>query len=254
MNRVDLNRTAWTTGLAATLMTGTVAQAVVLNEVRHDDPGSDTEEYVELFGTPGASLDGLTFVVIGDDSSDSKSGIIESVVSLDGQTLGANGLFLIAIGDLAQETGFDPYIASGPVDLTTDDLVLENGDNVTYLLVSGFTGALGDDLDAVDELTEPTLDLKPWSSILDAVSLFDGDNLGDFGSSEINYGPGEGFITLGPTGTFPPAHIFRLPGGGAWQIGEFSGAVLDTPGAPNVPAPASAAMIALGGLVAFRRR
>ncbi|WP_428389930.1 hypothetical protein [Mucisphaera sp.] len=254
MHQTDLTRLLWTAGFAATLTTGTAAQALVLNEVRHDDPGADTEEYVELLGAPGQSLEGLTFVVIGDDASDSKSGVIESVVSLDGLSLGANGLFLLTSDVLGQETGFDPYIASGPTDLTTDDLVLENGDNVTYLLVSGFTGALGDDLDAVDELSEPTLDVKPWASIIDVVSLFDGDNLGDFGSSEINYGPGEGFITLGPTGTFPPAHIYRLAGGGAWQIGEFAGAVLDTPGAQNVPTPATAALLALGAAKLLGRR
>lgn len=256
MIRTDWHRMIWMGGVGLTLMTGSASHAVLINEIRHDDPGSDTEEYVELFGTPGASLDGLTFLAIGDDGSASKSGIIESVVSLDGNTLGSNGLFLIAVGLLGQEEGlgFDPYAASGPVDLITADLNLENGDNVTYLLVSGFTGALGDDLDLDDDAGGPTLDIKPWASILDAVSIFDGDNYGDFGSSEHNYGAGEGYTVLGPDDIFPPAHIYRLPGGGAWQEGVFSGAVLDTPGASNVPEPMGSVLLGLGGVLLAARR
>ena len=39
----------------------------------------------------------------------------------------------------------------------------ENSENVTYLLVNGFTGVLGDDLDTNDD---GTLDATPWRVLL----------------------------------------------------------------------------------------
>ena len=37
-----------------------------INEIRIDQPGTDNDEYFELLGEPNASLDGLTYIVIGD--------------------------------------------------------------------------------------------------------------------------------------------------------------------------------------------
>ena len=42
---------------------------VIINEIRIDQPGSDVDEYFELAGAPGTSLDGLTYIVIGDSGS-----------------------------------------------------------------------------------------------------------------------------------------------------------------------------------------
>ena len=52
---------------------------IFINEIRIDPPGSDTEnEYFELTGTPGASLNTLTYIVIGDDDLHSiYQGIVE---------------------------------------------------------------------------------------------------------------------------------------------------------------------------------
>ena len=37
-----------------------------LNEIRIDQSGTDDDEYFELTGTPSSSLDGFTYLVIGD--------------------------------------------------------------------------------------------------------------------------------------------------------------------------------------------
>ncbi len=55
-------------------------------------------EYVELIGTPGASLDGYYFVVFEgeeEENGGAGSGIADLVVDLSGQTFGANGLLVI---------------------------------------------------------------------------------------------------------------------------------------------------------------
>mgnify|MGYP001815745155 CR=1 FL=1 len=43
-----------------------IASAVTINEFRLDQPSDDYDEYIELMGDPGESLDDLSFIVIGD--------------------------------------------------------------------------------------------------------------------------------------------------------------------------------------------
>ena len=44
---------------------------ITINEIRADQPGADNDEYFELIGDASASLDGLTYLVIGDGSTSS---------------------------------------------------------------------------------------------------------------------------------------------------------------------------------------
>lgn len=176
-----------------------------INEIRIDQPGTDVDEYFELAGDPNGSLDGLTYVVIGDGTGG--SGVIEAVVDLSGQSLDGDGLFVAA------ESTFN----LGSADLTTD-LNFENSDNVTHLLVRGFTGADGDDLDTDDD---GILDTTPWSAIVDSVALIE-----TVGSGDLVYSSTQ----VGPDGSFVPGHVFLCADG--WRIGAFGGGQ-DTPGAAN---------------------
>jgi predicted extracellular nuclease len=189
-----------------------------LSEVRIDQPSTDTDEYFELVGTPGASLDGVTYLVIGDGSGG--SGVIEAVVSLDGLSIPGDGVLVVA----------ESTFTMGTADYTVN-LNFENSDNVTHLLVEDFTGSNGDDLDTDDD---GTLDSEPWSSVIDAVSLVETPTAG-----EHFYGSQLGFVDVGPDGSYVPGHVFRDESGD-WQIGDFNGGA-DTPGVfPNVveqPAP-----------------
>ncbi|WP_305986079.1 5'-nucleotidase C-terminal domain-containing protein [Roseibium sp. MMSF_3544] len=200
---------------------------IVINEIRIDQPDADNDEYFELFGTPGASLDGLTYLVIGDGTGG--SGVVEAVIDLSGQTLDENGYFVAAEATFSQ----------GTADLTTT-INFENGDNVTHLLVRDFTGSVGDDLDTDDDGTPET---APWSEIVDSVALIETVGSGDLVYSETE---------VGPDGTFVPGHVFRLPNGtGDWQIGPFDPAVgSDTPGEENsaeVQGPAELAIYEIQG-------
>ena len=182
-----------------------------INEIRIDQPGGDDDEYFELLTEPGASLDGLSYIVIGDGSAG--SGVVESITDLTGSATGGSGLFVCA----------ESTFTLGPADLTAT-LGFENGDNVTHLLVRDFTGILQEDLDTDDD---GVLDITPWSEVLDAVSLVE-----TVGSGDLYYGASLGFADLGPNGSFPPAHSVRCEEG--WRIGLFDLGESDFPGDPNL--------------------
>jgi predicted extracellular nuclease len=194
------------------LLTATAQAQVVINEIRIDQPGTDNDEYFELAGTGGADLSALTYLVIG-DSNAAGSGVIESVTSLAGAAIDTQGLFVAA------EASFTLGVAN-----LTATLGFENSDNVTHLLVQGFTGSNGDDLDTNDD---GTLDVLPWSSVLDAVGLVETP-----ASGEMFYGAALGFQDAGPDGSFVPAYVCR--DGGIFKIGPFNPAGgNDTPGQAN---------------------
>lgn len=190
---------------------------LALNEIRIDQPSTDNDEFFEIFGTPGASLDGLTYVVIGDGAGG--SGTIEAAVPLTGQVMPASGFFVAA----------EATFTLGVADLTTT-LNFENGDNVTHMLVAGFTGSVGDDLDTDDDCA---LDVTPWTSVGDAVALIEEPNPPT--GTECEYATDLGFPTVGPDGSFVPGLVGRDPDGdGPWVFGPFdpTGGG-DTPGSSN---------------------
>ncbi len=205
-------RNGWLAAAGALAVAGAATAGgpqIDINEVRIDNPGAD-DEYFELRALPGTSLDGLTYLVIGDGTGG--SGTIESVTDLTGNFIPSGGFFVVA------EKTFT---------LGTPDLVavlnFENSDNVTHLLVSGFTGADGDDLDTDDD---GVLDVTPWTNIIDCVALVETVGSGD----QIYCGE-----TVGPDGTFVPGHAYRCTPDGTWTIGLFdTGGGTDTVGAANL--------------------
>jgi hypothetical protein len=228
--------------LAAILLLGAAIPAwgvPIINEIRIDQTGADNDEYFELRGNFGDSLNGLTYLVLGDGTGG--SGVIEAVIGLTG-TIPSSGYWL------AVENTFSlaPLPDSMSGTNTGSALNFENSDNVTHLLVSGFTGANGTDLDTDDD---GVLDLTPWTSILDAVGLILQANPPT--TTEWSYGTSLGGTDVGPDGAFVPGHIFRNPDTLAWTIGQFdpSGGS-DTPGAANpVPEPSTIVLASIGGLL-----
>lgn len=219
---------------------------VVINEIRGDMPGSDLDEYFELAGPPGTLLTGLTYVIIGDDSAGNGSGLpgarsgnIERAFDLSGQIIPADGRFLAATGTFTLNGATPDLIVDANLGGSG---IFENSDNVSHLLVSGFTGA-PDDL--IDDDRDGTLNaILPWSTLQDWVSLaemltpateFD-EWVYDFSALNPN-----GAI-VGPDGINVPAHVYRfnsgtnMDGAGApWVIGPFDPATGDdTPGLVNI--------------------
>ncbi|MEZ4645932.1 MAG: hypothetical protein R3E31_24970 [Chloroflexota bacterium] len=209
---VDLNYGASDLEAVIAVAAPTCAVAAI-NEIRTDQPSADNDEYFELAGMAGVSLDGLSYIVIGDGTGG--SGVIEAVIPLTGTTIPGDGYFL-ALEDTSIYTPSADLILSG----AGNGINFENSDNVTHMLVRDFTGANGDDLDTDDD---GILDVTPWSAIDDCVSL-----LLDPAGGDLIYCS----TTVGPDGSFAPGHVYACSNG--WQIGQFDPAGgNDTPGAVN---------------------
>jgi hypothetical protein len=195
------------------------AFAVNLNEIRIDQPGGDVDEYVELAGTPGESLDNIYYIVIGDGTDVGAGGGVEEITDLTGNAIQADGFFLIAEAT---------FTLPGTVDLF-EDINFENSDNVTHLLVMGLNPAVnvgsgfgGSDLDVDDDGVidadgdwdgDGLNDGPPFMSVIDCVALVETFDIP--ASGELIYCDN----TVGPDGTFVPGHVYLCDG--SWVIGPF---------------------------------
>lgn len=184
---------------------------VAINEYRISSPGGsdDTSNFVELFTDPGTSLEGKTLLVI---SGEFAPGSIDFAIDLSGAVADDNGFVLIG-NDL------NPNLGAGDVGVAGLDFF---GSPQTFLVVDGFTGSAGDDLDVDDD---GTFDAPPWDAVLDGVSAVDGDSTPD-----INYAD-----TVVPAdGDFPAAGAARDEDGtGDFVALPFGDQAGDTPGSTN---------------------
>jgi len=204
-----------------------------INEIRVDQNvgEDDITEYFELTGDPGLPMTGYTYVVLGDPpSGQHNSGVIEAIVPLQG-ALNAEGRWLVA------QPGF-PLAAPDQV----TSLNFEDVDSVTHLLVAGFSGANGQDLDTNED---GILDIMPWTAVIDAVGLL-WQPQGPIGYA---YGASLGFVDVGPYFANIPPHVYRGSDCGGWYI-DFD-LLLDTPGmanplCPPPPPPFGLTHVALG--------
>jgi uncharacterized protein len=120
----------------------------VINEFVANHTGSDTNAFVEVFGSPSTDYSGFTVLEIEGDGS--SAGVIDAVLPVG--TTEAGGYW-------------------------TDPEDMENG-TITIMLVEGFSGDQGDDLDTDND---GIFDVTPWTRIVDDVATSDG------GSSDRTY-------------------------------------------------------------------
>ncbi|MDX1547812.1 MAG: lamin tail domain-containing protein, partial [Rhodothermales bacterium] len=93
---------------------------VVINEVDADTPGTDSAEFVELFGTPGLALDGLVLVLYNGNGD-----VAYDAFDLDGQTTDAGGYFVLC-GDAANVPNCD-------LDVSPNTNLIQNGADAVAL-------------------------------------------------------------------------------------------------------------------------
>ena len=181
---------------------------------------TDTREFVEVAGVPGAALD-VYIVVIGDGTTGG-SGVVERVRSLVGVTVPSDGTLLVGNPAVTPDVGNGA--GTGGSDLTQD--WLENSDNLTFLLVRGWTGAVAADLDADNN---GTLDSTPWTEIVDSIAFVETTATPPATGDEWVYSTNR----IGPDGTFVPGHIWRCRDSGCWNIGLFDVTANQTAGNEN---------------------
>jgi predicted extracellular nuclease len=198
---------------------------VLLNEVLASHTGLDDTEFIELFGTPGTSLNGLSVIVVESDSISSLGNIDRRFDFKAFHAIGSNGFFLIGnCAGLSAEYGVNP-----------DASIFTN-----YLENSSLTVAL------VETASLSGGSVTGSEVVRDAVALNDGD-AGDtffFGAPVI-----------GPDGSFFPAGARRLVDGvdtdtaADWAISNFflSAANNPTGGGVNGCAPLLASIPEIQG-------
>ena len=185
------------------------APALKINEFVFDHSGTDTNEFIEVFGTPDTDYSDHYILQLEGDSNKGAVTTVDIVGTTD-----ALGFWW---------TGFQSSR-------------YQNGTQ-TLLLVKNFTGAQGDDLDTDDN---GILDAEPWDMIVDSVAVTDGD------STDIVYSPA--VLEPGYDGnTFMVGGASRIPDGSDtdspidWvrNVYYFDGSIPDpgdaynTPGEPN---------------------
>ncbi|MBC7773275.1 MAG: hypothetical protein H7210_12320 [Pyrinomonadaceae bacterium] len=198
--------------------------ASFISEILFNGPGGadQGQEYIEITGPAGASLDGWWVIIIEGDLG--VSGAVDHKISLDGVTLGSNGVAIVR--DTADVLLPSPAPETNVIvrDFAPD---LENGSSTIILGYGIFPVALTTDLDANDD---GTLDgpLPSSFTIVDAVGFVDGDNDGVLYADEI---PGGTAIArlFDPFGEpYTPDNLYRILDQNslplAWAGGDILGA------------------------------
>lgn len=189
-----------------------VAASVELSEIRIASATDKELEYVELAGPGGAEIGDLTYVVVGGTPGKATdSGVVSVALGVEGRSIPSDGRWLIANQPRAFRQKADqveePDSAANP---PKPVFHLPDGDNQTHLLVRGFTGRVGDDLDSDDD---GTLDRTPWGGIVDAVALIEEPEPTSENGKQRYYAT----ATVGPSYGHTPTHIYRCGDTGAWQ-------------------------------------
>lgn len=179
-----------------------------INEVRRTQSSYDWQKYFELAGTPGSSVDNLTYLVI--NQVDGDDGRIIALAELVG-TIPADGYYL------AVENTFT--LGGNPDLITVLDFFEFVPTPPSHMLVRDFSGDLFDDLDEDDD---GTLDAQPWTTLEDCVTFLAPPERGGHVYCDFTTGPDEVFV---------PAHNYLCQDG--WRIGSFYDFNFDSPGERN---------------------
>ena len=211
--------------IAAVCITPVVHATVFLNEIVVNPPGGsdDTNEYIELMGTPGKKLDGYAiacmnggvtkyFPYLSLPSSATADMEIDEFFSLDGLSLGANGILVISVGEasdhlkLLDDANFQTWGSLWNGGLDTPGK-LNNDGSMTVMLVRNRPGRTqadptnlaglrwGKDINHDGEIIRPVEDPNAPGTPKDQFGNGAIDK-GDFNSNGVQTLDLRGFLTL----------------------------------------------------------
>lgn len=217
------------------LSSAQISAQTLLNEVYINPLGDDRPcEYIEIRGTPGATLSNLYFAVVEGDGS--AAGQVDFLVNLSGRTLGSNGLLVIVSPTPCPGRTIPAQTTQVTTSaLDTEGSGIENGAN-SFLLISSPT-PLVDNFLNLDANEDGMLDSLPTGAVVvDGIGWFQND-MGTVYDATLPF--------LGRT----PDAASRFPGNNmpnsssAWYYGDLDSTAASpnfpsngqiTPGAPNV--------------------
>lgn len=175
---------------------------VVINELDADQPGGDTMEFIELFGTPNAALTNLTLVFF--NGSDDAS---YAAIDLSGVVLDEDGFALV---------GNDFFTDA---DATFSNGLLQNGPDAVAIMIG-------------TELDYPNDTPIDVNNIIDAVVHLTSDNIDDGLMILLNAGQLSVDEALG--GGAAINSLSRVPDGGIARNTDTYVTQIPTPGSTNV--------------------
>ncbi len=192
------------TSEASILQASSTLESLVINEVDSDTPGFDDREFIELYGEPNFSLDGVTLVLYRGNNN-----TVYAAYDLSSYSLNAEGFFVVG------------NAAVSNVGLVIPDNTLRNGPDAIALYsapVADFIDGTGIVLDnLLDALVYDTND--PDALVLLPLLLE--------GQPQVNEGANNNAAL---------ESMSRVPDGGAQRITETYFMQIPTPGTFNVPA------------------
>lgn len=178
--------------VAALASTARAQDVIHLNEIYAWHFGTDDQEFVELIGTPGMSLDYLMVLVV--EGEGGLAGTLDRAWPLTGYSMPADGYFVLGcdlVANLDLSVGADSTLENGTETIYLIDAVDQNG-------VIAMTARLGTSL----ALSSSTTRIPNLVAVLDLVAIVD-DN---YPASDRVY---DGAMPLGPDGFYFPAGVFR---------------------------------------------
>ncbi len=256
-------------GLAAVLLAlhiNGAAQQLFLNEVEIDPPStiSDSCQYAEVRGTPGAVVPANTyFVSINSDSGN--FGFVNHAINFGGQTIGANGT--ISLVNNAPLLCQNRVFPAGTTYFEYFQALRIGFGSETYLIVQSTTTLFaGQDFDENDDgLFDPLLGITAIDGFALLVNPEEeyvyGANLGAVNISSIPGLEQPDAVTRFASNSTPfvidafyYGELAATPDETTEYAGPFSpnfptGTGMLTPGAPNVPPGSSPTAAAVGGRV-----
>jgi hypothetical protein len=171
-----------------------ILPSIYINEILFNPPGTDTlNEYIELRGTPGATIPPGTYLVgIEGDSGSPNPGDVQNIFDLSGKTFGSNGFLVLlqksntySVNSSANKltnsgtgNGWGNGGTSSISHSGDSQTEIENASASFLLIQTGFAPSLSDDIDSNDDGTPDGSVYSSWT-VLDSVAVLDGSSATD---------------------------------------------------------------------------